>query len=333
DTGSSSEIFWRRRDFSPSMASATSAACASPSSVDTVTPSPTLTTSVTVTPVRKSAPAAIAAFTNVVCRSDRWVTKYGPPYRARNSAPRSTFVSVSAVTASRNTMFFGWNPSARTCSSSPHDWRIRAPCGPICRPAPTSPNSFARSNRLTAAPLRASASAVAAPPIPPPAMMTCVPSSFDIDISLILCASEGLVRQHEGAGSFGGRAVPAPDDSEQQRRGQRGDGEQHEVRPGTKAGGEQPAPDLRRGHRADPTDAKRPTERRAAQLVGVVRRDGGDDQALRPMRADAGQHEDHVHQRHRRDGKQCQQGAAGDGRRDDAHRNRPEPHRAPRRHE
>jgi hypothetical protein len=41
--------------------------------------------------------------------------------------------------------------------------------------------------QVTAAPLRASAGAVAAPPIPPPAIMTRVPSRFDIDLSFVLC--------------------------------------------------------------------------------------------------------------------------------------------------
>src|SRR6476469_9617014 len=69
------------------------------------------------------------------------------------------------------TMFSGTTPRETTSSSRPHWSRIRVQFGAICSPAPTSPNSAARSSTRTRSPLRDRASALARPPMPPPTTM------------------------------------------------------------------------------------------------------------------------------------------------------------------
>ena len=95
-------------------------------------------------------------------------------------------------------------------------------------------------------------------------------------------------------------------------------------------GGQQPAADLWCRDGAEPTDAERPAQCGAPQLVGVVRRDRGDDQALGAVRADTGQHKDHVDDRDRGIGQQRQQCKSRDQGGDDAGGDGAEAHAAPR---
>src|SRR5690606_13683930 len=68
--------------------------------------------------------------------------------------------------------------------------------------------------------------------------------------------------------------------------------EDQEVRPDAEAGGQQQASGLWSNHSAYPTDAQRPTQRCAPLTGRVVVRNGSDDQALRSVRTNSGQHQE-----------------------------------------
>jgi hypothetical protein len=101
--------------------------------------------------------------------SARWVTAYGLPKRRakrRSSGISITFSPLTPSNMSRCSMntaslFTSWpTPSASSACQA---------FGAIWMPAPISPNCCACSSTIERKPLRASASAAARPPMPPPA--------------------------------------------------------------------------------------------------------------------------------------------------------------------
>src|SRR5437868_6673000 len=104
--------------------------------------------------------------------SARWVTAYGLAKRLAKRASSGMSITFSPLTpsiisrCSMNTACFLTSAPTPSASSACHAF------GAIWMPAPISPNCGACSRTMLLKPLRASASAAASPPMPPPAMIT-----------------------------------------------------------------------------------------------------------------------------------------------------------------
>src|SRR5919204_5669641 len=119
-----------------------------------------------------SSGSALQPSTSEPWMSARWVTAYGLPKRRAKRASSGMSITFSPLTpsiisrCSMNTASFFTSAPTPSASSACQAF------GAIWIPAPISPNCGACSSTTLLKPFRASASAAARPPMPPPAMIT-----------------------------------------------------------------------------------------------------------------------------------------------------------------
>src|SRR5437763_11243173 len=104
--------------------------------------------------------------------SARWVTAYGLAKRFAKRASSGMSITFSPLTPSIISRRSMNTASFLTRAPTPSASSACQAFGAIWMPAPISPNSGACSSTTLRKPLRASASAAARPPMPPPAMIT-----------------------------------------------------------------------------------------------------------------------------------------------------------------
>src|SRR2546421_12113627 len=104
--------------------------------------------------------------------SARWVTAYGLPKRRAKRASSGMSITFSPLTPSNISRCSMNTASFLTSCPTPSASSACQALGAIWMPAPISPNCGACSSTMLRKPLRASASAAARPPMPPPATIT-----------------------------------------------------------------------------------------------------------------------------------------------------------------
>src|SRR2546425_1321781 len=172
--GSGSPTIFSRITERPPSAPTSAVPRNAPLSVCTATPAPSFWKPVTRVLVRSSMRPGSALHPS---RSEPWmsarcVTAYGLPKRFAKRASSGMSITFSPVTPSIISRLSMNTASFFTSCPTPSASSACQALGAIWMPAPISPNCGACSSTTLLNPLRASASAAARPPMPPPAMTT-----------------------------------------------------------------------------------------------------------------------------------------------------------------